>query len=186
VKGKCLLCLPYLRFLYTCNHFNTSASASYCDRDGHACAAEYFEAKLRETEKKLQNAEACIEHLMHGSLQLALLPQLQIPVSVDGTMTGDPNISMSEPQPSSLQVPSSAILPLLSCLRPVAAIAQSHDQVKKKSQALTLSCSRPAAFLYVAARLLLSVNVAVWQRSVAALSVHPAIHQACKVQTQTI
>ena len=81
--------------------------------DGHTCAAESLEAKLLEMEKRLQKAEAHIERLTHGSLQQALLPQPPIPVS--GTISHS-HFSTSELQSSSLQVPRSAILDLLSCL----------------------------------------------------------------------
>ena len=94
--------------------------------------------ELREMKQKLQNAEACIERLTHGSLQQALLPQPPIPVSVYGTMTASSNFSLSEPQPLCLQVPESAILALLSCLRPVAVIAPSHDEVQKMTSTDTV------------------------------------------------
>ena len=83
--GKTSALLPYPRSLCTCKQFFACAATSKCDQDGHTCAAEYLEAKLLEMEKKLQNAEARVEQLMHGSLQPALLLQPQIPVSVDGT-----------------------------------------------------------------------------------------------------
>ena len=105
-------------------------------------------------EKKLQNAEARVEQLMHGSLQPALLLQPQIPVSVDGTMIAHSEVSMSELQPSSLQVPRSALLALLSCLQPMA-LRQSMLKAmtrSKTTQALTLSCGRPAALLLPAAQ----------------------------------
>ncbi len=45
-------------------------------------------------EKRLQNAEAHVERLTHGSLQQALLPQPPIPVSVYGTMPAHSDFSM--------------------------------------------------------------------------------------------
>ena len=149
-EGKTSALLPYPRSLCTCKQFIASASTSSCDQDGHTCAAEYLEAKLQEMEKKLQN----VEQLMHGSLQPAVLLQPQMPVSVDGTMIAHSDFSMSELRPSSLQVPRSALLALLSCLQPMA-LRQSLLKAMSRSkttQALTLSCGRPAALLLPAAQ----------------------------------